>query len=238
MWAPAVRTSFEHTRRHPNPPAGPYTSLASLGRAAARFRRYPPLPVHLYSGPSPQFIEDATSHCHWRQDRGIVLRPLPVSSAVRGGLLEELAESHGRRGAPRKPHRSRGRGRVATPAEFSSARRDAHRAQPSGQPHGVIVELKQWSTVEPTHVPECVLTSSAATGGGVAPSAQVSQYRQYLADTHSAFTSGEIGLLSCAFLHNMQYDGESEIFAESPRRPSPDRSRCSRAIVLPTSPST
>jgi DUF2075 family protein len=77
----------------------------------------------------------------------------------------------------------------------------------------VIVELKQWDQAFPTTVQDCVV---AFVGGRrrevLHPSAQVGGYRQYLQDVHTAFTEGEVGLLGCAYLHNMIFDSESEIF--------------------------
>ncbi len=90
---------------------------------------------------------------------------------------------------------------------LTSARLDAmitgHDA--TGKQRAVIVELKQWTTAEPTDIDDCVLTYL---GGALRevphPSVQVANYRQYLSDTNSAFYSGEtIDLAACCWLHNL-----------------------------------
>jgi len=177
--------------------------------------RYPPNPMHLYSGPSPQFVEDATlnaigdkiadsffEHYRYKAPQSEVASWRNSLSAMANVVRHGDLTDHGVV--------------VEWQLPLSSRRLDVMFTghNPEGQPLGVIVELKQWSTVEPTHVPECVVTFVGQRKREVLhPSAQVGQYRQYLADTHSAFTSGEIGLLSCAFLHNMQFDPEGEMFA-------------------------
>jgi DUF2075 family protein len=82
------------------------------------------------------------------------------------------------------------------------------------QPFAVIVELKQWSDVEASNAEDCVTTW---VGGGkrdvLHPSRQVGQYEEYLRDMQSVFVGGEVSLRSCAFLHNLSFDADSEIFA-------------------------
>jgi DUF2075 family protein len=83
-----------------------------------------------------------------------------------------------------------------------------------GQPYGVIVELKQWSDVEESNAEDCVTTWVAGSKKDILhPSRQVGQYEEYLRDMHSVFARGEVGLRSCAFLHNLSYNPKSEIFA-------------------------
>lgn len=83
-----------------------------------------------------------------------------------------------------------------------------------GQPYGVIVELKQWSDVEESNAEDCVTTWVAGSKKDILhPSRQVGQYEEYLRDMHSVFVRGEVGLRSCAFLHNLSYNPDSEIFA-------------------------
>lgn len=83
-----------------------------------------------------------------------------------------------------------------------------------GQPYGVIVELKQWSDVEESNAEDCVTTWVAGSKKDILhPSRQVGQYEEYLRDMHSVFVRGEVGLRSCAFLHNLSYNPGSEIFA-------------------------
>jgi len=84
-----------------------------------------------------------------------------------------------------------------------------------GDPSSVIVELKQWSDVEPSCADGCVTSFIAGRKKDVLhPSLQVGQYEQYLRDMHGVFSKGEVGLGSCAFLHNMSYDATSEIYAD------------------------
>ncbi len=88
-----------------------------------------------------------------------------------------------------------------------------------GQPYSVIVELKQWSEVEESNAEECVATWVAGSKKDILhPSRQVGQYEEYLRDMHSVFVRGEVGLRSCAFLHNLSYSPVNEIY--SPRHHS------------------
>lgn len=87
-----------------------------------------------------------------------------------------------------------------------------------GRPSAVIVELKQWDDVEPSDVPECV---GVRYGGRIRdalhPSAQAGSYRQYLADSHAAFTEEGLRLDACAFLHDFIFDEQSELLADRHR---------------------
>lgn len=83
-----------------------------------------------------------------------------------------------------------------------------------GQPYSVIVELKQWSDVEESNADDCVTTWVAGSKRDILhPSRQVGQYEEYLRDMHSVFVRGEVGLRSCAFLHNLTFDPANEIYA-------------------------
>ena len=83
-----------------------------------------------------------------------------------------------------------------------------------GQPYSVIVELKQWSDVEESNAEDCVTTWVAGSKRDILhPSRQVGQYEEYLRDMHSVFVRGEVGLRSCAFLHNLSYSPSNEIYA-------------------------
>lgn len=83
-----------------------------------------------------------------------------------------------------------------------------------GQPYSVIVELKQWSDVEESNAEDCVTTWVAGSKKDILhPSRQVGQYEEYLRDMHSVFVRGEVGLRSCAFLHNLTYNPANEIYA-------------------------
>lgn len=84
-----------------------------------------------------------------------------------------------------------------------------------GRPAAVIVELKQWSDdVAPSTIDEMVLVRY---GSGLKeqlhPSAQVGQYRQYLADAHETFHDGKVGLRACAYLHDFAHDDQSELLS-------------------------
>lgn len=84
-----------------------------------------------------------------------------------------------------------------------------------GRPAAVIVELKQWSDdVEPSRVDDMV---TVRYGKGrkeqLHPSAQVGQYRQYLADSHDTFHDGAVQLRACAYLHDFHHDDQSELLS-------------------------
>lgn len=82
--------------------------------------------------------------------------------------------------------------------------------------NAVIVELKQWERCDPAE-PEKVVRSWV--GGRIRevlhPAVQVGQYRQYLADTHTAFYEGSdpIRLSACSYLHNYTASLDDPIFA-------------------------
>ncbi len=75
----------------------------------------------------------------------------------------------------------------------------------TGAERAVIVELKQWTTVEPTDIDDSVLTFLGGMLREVPhPSIQVAHYSRYLADMNSAFYSApNIDLEACAWLHNL-----------------------------------
>jgi len=83
-----------------------------------------------------------------------------------------------------------------------------------GSHQAVIVELKQWEHVELSNIEDCVVTF---VGGRkrdeLHPSRQVGQYRDYLADNHTAFSDDSIGLSACAYMHNAQYSPEDPLFS-------------------------
>ncbi len=71
--------------------------------------------------------------------------------------------------------------------------------------NAIIIELKQWSHVNESSMTEHVAV--AFSGGSpkdtLHPSAQVHRYEQFLRDMSELFASGEVGLSSLAFLHNL-----------------------------------
>ena len=76
----------------------------------------------------------------------------------------------------------------------------------AGRPRSVLVELKQWTQVSlEDEFSENVLVGPAE---HVHPSQQALDYAGFLTDIHSDFSSGEVGLQSCGFCHNL--DAESE----------------------------
>lgn len=83
-----------------------------------------------------------------------------------------------------------------------------------GVRQAVIVELKQWEKVELSNIEDCVVTF---VGGRkrdqLHPSRQAGQYRDYLADNHTAFSDDGIGLSACAYMHNAQYSPEDPLFS-------------------------
>jgi DUF2075 family protein len=83
-----------------------------------------------------------------------------------------------------------------------------------GHPQSVIVELKQWGQqVEPSNAEGNVAVWVAGRVRDVLhPSQQVYQYEQYLRDIHSVFNKDEVGLRSCAYLHNLTFDPGNEIY--------------------------
>ena len=84
-----------------------------------------------------------------------------------------------------------------------------------GAPAAVIVELKQWTDCEPSTVDECVTVRYGGRAKAVLhPSAQARQYRDRLADGHTAFHDDAIRLDACAFLNDFMHDPRSELLAD------------------------
>ena len=82
--------------------------------------------------------------------------------------------------------------------------------------NAVIVELKQWDHVEESNTERQVVTY---TGGDFRevnhPAVQVTNYKQYLMDYHSAFHSDNnsaIKLYTCSYLHNYQLQEQDKLF--------------------------
>jgi uncharacterized protein len=85
----------------------------------------------------------------------------------------------------------------------------------AGRPAAVIVELKQWSDdVQPSSVEDMVTVRyGTRLKETLHPSAQVGQYRQYLADAHETFHEGNVLLRACSYLHDFHHDDQSELLA-------------------------
>jgi len=172
--------------------------------------------VHLYSGTSTGFVEDATlnqigeklsraffEHFRYEPPKSELMSwrnsLKSMASAVDVGRFDD----HGVIVEYQLPLSSRRLDVMLTGRDHD------------GRSQGVIVELKQWDETFPTHVEDCVITFVGGARREVLhPSAQVSGYRQYLTDTHSAFSDGEVGLGACSYLHNMVFDSESELYAD------------------------
>lgn len=88
------------------------------------------------------------------------------------------------------------------------------RSSESKRDEAVIVELKQWDGCEGSDVDDLVVTW---VGGGrrevLHPSVQVRQYKDYLADGHTAFHEGDapVALEACSYLHNYSTQPEDPI---------------------------
>jgi len=92
--------------------------------------------------------------------------------------------------------------------DFMITGRDA-----GGSANAVIIELKQWSDAQPSTIDGCVATFVAgAVRDELHPSVQVGQYHQYLEDFNPIFSSGDVGLSACSYLHNWNFDSGSEFF--------------------------
>lgn len=82
-----------------------------------------------------------------------------------------------------------------------------------GRAGAVLIELKQWDHATVSDVPDCV---GVLYGGKVRdqlhPSAQAGQYREYLADTHTAFHDAAVRLGACSFLHDLPHDEQSDFY--------------------------
>ena len=91
------------------------------------------------------------------------------------------------------------------------------------RPQAVVIELKQWERAEPSPIEDCV---AVRIGGAVRdvlhPSAQVGGYERYLMDVHTTFSEGSVGMSSCAYAHNAQFDPDEELWSDA-HRPLLDR---------------
>jgi hypothetical protein len=171
--------------------------------------------MHLYQGTTEQFIADAVqarlatqlsdrffqefrykpplSEVNaWRNSLGAMANVLQLADLREQGVLVELK------------------------LPLSSKRLDVMLTgtNPIVGDAAVIIELKQWTAVGRSNISDCVTVEY---GGGhekdvLHPSKQVAQYQRYLADTHPAFSEGEIELNACSYLHNAQRDPKSPLY--------------------------
>ena len=172
--------------------------------------------MHLYSGTSTGFVEDATlnqigeklsraffEHFRYEPPKSELMSWRNSLKSMASAVAVGGFDDHGVIVEYQLPLSSRRLDVMLTGRDHD------------GRSQGVIVELKQWDETFPTHVEDCVVTFVGGARREVLhPSAQVSGYRQYLTDTHSAFSDGEVGLGACSYLHNMVFDSESELYAD------------------------
>jgi DUF2075 family protein len=82
-----------------------------------------------------------------------------------------------------------------------------------GRNNAVIVELKQWDSAGRSDIPDCVTVPYYGRDKDVLhPSRQAERYEAYLRDTHPAFSSGDVGVRSCSFLHNFPGSKDASLF--------------------------
>lgn len=175
--------------------------------------------MHLYSGVTPDFVADATrnriagklksaffdyfrfepspSEVHsWQNSLRAMSDVIEVASLEDHGIVVEL----------QLPLSSKRLDCMLT------GRDDGDRAQ------AVVVELKQWEHAQASPIKDCV---SVSFGAGIRdvlhPSAQVGGYQRYLADVHTTFSEGAVGLSACGFAHNARFDEAEELWSETHR---------------------
>ena len=85
----------------------------------------------------------------------------------------------------------------------------------ASKPNAVIIELKQWDRCEEGDgANEVVTWVGGANRDVLHPSAQVRQYKMYLEDSHTAFSSDDpIRLDACSYLHNYQFEQADVLFS-------------------------
>ncbi len=175
--------------------------------------------MHLYGGPSLDFISDAVQNriaqkleasflAHYRFHPG----PAEVRSwqhslrAMSSALQTGDFTDHGVVLEWQLPLNSRRLDCMVT----------GHSA--ADRPGAVVVELKQWDGAEASAVDECV---TVFVGGRLRdvlhPSKQVGQYQRYLRDVHTTFSDGSVDLQACAYLHNLRFDPTAELYADRHR---------------------
>lgn len=171
--------------------------------------------MHLYHGPSTEFVDEATRNLIADRLKDGWIRHFrynPPDAEIRSwrNSLSKLADAfklanlddHGVICEYQLPLTSRRLDVMIT----------GH--NDNDRPMASVVELKQWDDAAPSHIDEVV---TVWVGGGMRevlhPSVQVTQYREYLADTHEAFSSGRLGIRSAAYLHNFMHDEGHELYA-------------------------
>ena len=178
----------------------------------------------LFAGPTPEFL------CHSEQNR--IAETLRTAFFEQFGFNPSSSEQRSWRNSLRALEGAVRMGGFTDHGllleyqlPLSSRRLDAmitggapRESDQAGESSAVIVELKQWDDVEPSDVPECV---GVRYGGRIRdvlhPSAQVGQYRGYLADVHTGFhpvpEGGGVQLDACSYLHDFLHDPASELLS-------------------------
>ena len=172
--------------------------------------------MHLYSGPTTEFISDTTQNRITSKLEASFFghfRFKPPQSEVRSWQQSLRSMSTALQTGDLTDH-----GVVLEwQLPLSSRRLDC---MVTGHSHAdkagaVVVELKQWEEAAPSAVEDCV---TVFMGGRLRdrlhPSKQVGNYQRYLQDVHTAFSEGEVDLQACAYLHNLRYDPDAEVYAE------------------------
>jgi uncharacterized protein len=168
--------------------------------------------MHLYSGPTARFVDDNVHN--------------QLAEKLKAGFFQ-----HYRRAAsPSEVQSWRNSLRamsqvvdyagledtgvvVEYPLPLSSKRIDCMFTGHAGSDaRAVIVELKQWEHAEPAEGERVLTFVGQAHREVLHPSAQVSQYRQYLAEQHPAFYDEDpVALESCSYLHNYAFQPQDAL---------------------------
>lgn len=175
--------------------------------------------MHLYSGMTTDFVADATrnriagrledaffQHFRFRPGPGEVRAWQHSLRAMASAIELAGLEDHGIV--------------VELQLPLSSQRLDCMLTgdDQTDRPNAVIVELKQWDSVGPSYIEDCVTTFVAGRERDVLhPSRQVGNYQRYLGDVHTTFSEGSVGLAACCYLHNMRRDAAGPLFSPSYR---------------------
>lgn len=172
--------------------------------------------MHLYSGTTLDFVADATRNRIAEKLKGAFFdyfRFIPSPSEVSSWQNSLRAMSDAVQLATLEDHGIV----VELQLPLSSKRLDClltgHDA--GSRPQAVVVELKQWESVEPSPIEDCVSVFMAGRMRDVLhPSAQVGGYQRYLMDVHTTFSEGAVGMSACGFAHNARFDADAELWAE------------------------
>ena len=84
----------------------------------------------------------------------------------------------------------------------------------SGHASAVIIELKQWADAEASSIVDFVVAYVGQSFRDMLhPSEQAQRYEQYLEDSSTAFSDGEVRLAACSYLSNHQHNSGSALVA-------------------------